>query len=551
MLVSLLIKGIIACGTWYIVRAIVETFVLKSPLDDIPGPPSRSWLLGNVTQLINPRGWGFHRHILEKFGRVVKLRGPFGERFLVTFDPKALHHILVKDQYTYEESTGFTSRNAVFFGEGLLSSYGEKHRRQKKLLQPVFAINHMREMKSQTHDFFCSSKLCKVLKKKLESGPQEIDILHWISRTALEIIAQSGMGYSFDSLEDDENSHPYSKSVKRFTILTGGPVGFFASRYIFPLAAKFNFPRIKRFIVERIPFQRVRDLTDVIDTMHLTSLEIIRAKQEAMASPKPEIVAEIASKTDIISILMRANAVTSEEEKMSDAEVVGLVSTFVFAGMDSTSSALARIIELIATHQDVQEKLREEIREAQKDGQLTYDQLVSLPFLDAVCRETLRVYPPANVAPLRTARKDIVLPLSKPIKDTFGKEVTELYIKEGTNIALSILGANCDPDLWGPDSYEWKPERWLAPLPKAVEEAHMPAIYSPLMTFLGGGRGCIGFHFSQLEMKVVVSVLLSSFKLSSSKKAISWQMNAIASPSVEGPHGPSHQQLPIVMSRVD
>jgi cytochrome P450 len=67
-------------------------------------------------------------------------------------------------------------------------------------------------------------------------------------------------------------------------------------------------------------------------------------------------------------------------------------STFVFAGMDTTSSAIARILHLLAIHQDVQKRLREEIREAQKLGQMDYDKLVSLPYLDAVCRETLRVY---------------------------------------------------------------------------------------------------------------------------------------------------------------
>lgn len=60
--------------------------------------------------------------------------------------------------------------------------------------------------------------------------------------------------------------------------------------------------------------------------------------------------------------------------------------------MDTTSSALARVLQLLSIHPDAQEKLRAEICDAQKDGQLTYDQLVSLPYLDAVCRETLRLY---------------------------------------------------------------------------------------------------------------------------------------------------------------
>ena len=63
-----------------------------------------------------------------------------------------------------------------------------------------------------------------------------------------------------------------------------------------------------------------------------------------------------------------------------------------FAAMDSTSGALAKILFLLSIHQDVQNKLRQEIAEARKSGDLGYDELVALPYLDAVCRETLRLY---------------------------------------------------------------------------------------------------------------------------------------------------------------
>lgn len=67
--------------------------------------------------------------------------------------------------------------------------------------------------------------------------------------------------------------------------------------------------------------------------------------------------------------------------------------TLTFAAMDTTSSALSRILWLLADHQHVQDKLREEIREAkQQHGRdLVYDDLVALPYMDAVCRETLRL----------------------------------------------------------------------------------------------------------------------------------------------------------------
>ena len=63
-----------------------------------------------------------------------------------------------------------------------------------------------------------------------------------------------------------------------------------------------------------------------------------------------------------------------------------------FAAMDTTSGGLARTLFLLSIHQDIQNKLRQEIREAKKSGDLSYDELVALPYLDAVCRETLRLY---------------------------------------------------------------------------------------------------------------------------------------------------------------
>ncbi|KAF9446154.1 cytochrome P450 [Macrolepiota fuliginosa MF-IS2] len=550
MIVVLLAEGLLLYTVSLIAWRVFSWITLKSPLDIVPGPPSHSWFFGNASKLFNPNGWDFHYDILKRYGGVIRLETAFGDRLLVISDPKALYSVLIKDPYVYEISSTHMARRRLLMGDGLLSTLGEKHRKQRKLLNPVFSINHMRGMIPLFYEV--TERLQAVLKKKLVNGPQEIDILHWMTRTALELIGRSGMDYSFDSLLDDGDVHPYSVSVKRLSQLLGGPVGFSSGKYILPFAQKFNFPRLKRYIVEHIPSERVQGLKEITDIMYRTSVEIIESKKQAMASSNPEVVAEMTKKKDIINILLRANMDASKEDRLTDEEVVGQISTFVFAGMDTTSSGVSRILQLLATHEDVQEKLREEIREAQKlsDGQLSYDQLVSLPYLDAVCRESLRVYPPINLGAMRTARQDMILPLSKPVLGSAGKEVSEIYIPKGTDIVVSTLGSNCNSDLWGPDSYEWKPERWLAPLPKAVESARIPGIYSHLMSFSGGGRSCIGFKFSQLEMKVVLSVLISSFKFSKSEKEISWRMNNIAGPVVTGEEE-RHPQLPVVMSLVD
>ena len=67
------------------------------------------------------------------------------------------------------------------------------------------------------------------------------------------------------------------------------------------------------------------------------------------------------------------------------------IRSILFAAMDTTSNTIARLLHLLALHADVQQKLRDEIIEAQAGDEIPYDQLDNLPFLESVCRETLRL----------------------------------------------------------------------------------------------------------------------------------------------------------------
>ena len=109
--------------------------------------------------------------------------------------------------------------------------------------------------------------------------------------------------------------------------------------------------------------------------------------------------------------IVKANMAAADNEKMTDEEIFAQTScvnstflmttriddpwtrTFILAGMDTTSNALSPILHLLALRPDVQQKLRAEIVEAQggDNSDIPYDDLVKLPFLDAVCRETLRL----------------------------------------------------------------------------------------------------------------------------------------------------------------
>ncbi|KIK57094.1 hypothetical protein GYMLUDRAFT_46720 [Collybiopsis luxurians FD-317 M1] len=466
---------------------------------------------------------------------MARISGPFGGAGLYTYDPKAMHTVLVKEQDVFEEDEGFIKANLILFGEGLLGTLGHRHRKQRKMLNPVFSAAHMRDM---VPTFFeIAHKLENTLKERLQtSKTREVDILSWMSRAALELIGQAGMGYSFDPLTSEEATHPYTKIVKNLlpTVMRM-QFWFFI---VLPLVSGIGSPSLRRFAVNilALPWSDLRQMRNMIDYMHDIASGIYESKKQAFEKGDEAVMQQIGNGKDLISILMMENMKATDEDRLEDHEVIA-------------QNAMARLLHLLSRNPEAQDKLRNEIMEAKRlnGGQdLSYDDLVSLPYLDAVCRETLRLYAPVSTV-TRTARQDAIIPLSKPLMGLDGMIMNEITVPKGTNIAVSILNSNRNTDLWGKDADEWKPERWLSPLPATVTDARIPGVYSHLMTFIGGGRSCIGFKFSQLEMKVVIAVLVESFKFSPSvhDAEIFWEMNSVSTPIVGKDQ---HPRLPIVIS---
>ncbi|CAA7268267.1 unnamed protein product [Cyclocybe aegerita] len=519
----------------FVTWKIIKRFFVRGSLDNLPGPPPESFTTGSLRQMANKEAWGFHQHLADNYGGVVKIKGVFGANCLYVHDPKALNHILLKDQNIYEEAESVLQMNRLLFGEGIFTTLGERHRLQRKLLNPVFSIAHMREMvpmfyeaSHRLHDTFV-----KIAKKP---GDQEIDIIEWMTRLALELIGQSGLGVTFDPLAEGTEPHAYGQASKMLLPLASEQTSPLLG-LIMPLITKFtNWPRLGRFIVDLIPGKGINDIKYIVDTLHKTSVEIIENKKKALAAGDDALKDQIGKGKDVISILMRANLFVPKEEQMSEREVLGQITSLTFAATDTTSTAISRTLHVLSQHKDAQDQLRLELREARKENggeDLPYDTLVHLPYLDAVCRETLRLYPPAGVLH-RTAREDVTLPLGTPIKGIDGTDITSLEVPKGTDVYISALGSNRNPELWGPDAHIWKPERWLNPLPESLINSRIPGIYSHLMTFLGGGRACVGFKFSQLEMKAVLSLIVEDLEFSlPAGKEIYWQFNPVASPNTD------------------
>jgi cytochrome P450 len=173
---------------------------------------------------------------------------------------------------------------------------------------------------------------------------------------------------------------------------------------------------------------------------------------------------------------------------MTDNDLLDQLSTFLFAGSDSTSLAIALCIHSLSMHPDVQTRLRDELffhstastrapspytdddaaTLAPPPSACSYnssyseyveaDAIDALPYLDAVVRESLRLHPPVH-STIRVATQTDSIPLSSPIVLRDGTRLNagdSVTIGKGSYVHIPIEGLNFSPDIWGEDAREFK-----------------------------------------------------------------------------------------------
>lgn len=254
--------------------------------------------------------------LADRYGPVSKFYGLFGARELYVFDPKAMYHIVVKDQNTFEVTPAFLATNKVLFGDGLLSTLGERHRKQRKMLNPVFSISHMRDM---VPAFLVVTKCLRDgIAAQVEHGPRELNMLEWLNRTALELVGQSGLGYSFDCLTEGY-ANPHSAAIKNLL-----PTIFKVSvaRKFLPFLINVGPPNFRRFIVKNFPWKVLKEICNIVDVMDETSMKVFEEKRRALSKGDDAVLHQVGEGKDIMSILLRANMDASAEDRLPDSELV-------------------------------------------------------------------------------------------------------------------------------------------------------------------------------------------------------------------------------------
>ncbi|KAJ7797219.1 cytochrome P450 [Mycena olivaceomarginata] len=522
---------VVFCGIRNLLRRVF------SVLDNLPGPPRKSMITGNLTQLHDHEDYTgeFQRELEQDHGQVVKLHGLFGARQLFVFDPAALHTILVKDQDIYEEPAQLLCMDRLLWGRGIFSATRDDHRKYRKIMMPAFSAANLRGMIPMFYEVAEKTR-DGLISPNISASPQTLDFNPILCRTSLEMIGLAGIGYSFDPmLPGQEPTDRYAEALRQLM-----PAVFRMALILPVLPFIFEtFPSFfLRFMMNLIPLPALHELRDIVDFTHATAMELVRSRKAAMGNGKLDDGGK-----DVMSLLMKTDASAESGMHLTDAELAAGTSMVLFAATDTTSAAMTRMIYLLATYPDVQEKLRAEILAVPQH--LDHDTLVALPYLDGFIREILRLYPPVVSSIFREALADGVLPLTTPITGVDGKLLESIFVPKGTTLHIGIPAANHSKRIWGDDALEFKPERWTNGKADSVT-TKLCGIYGNTMTFIGGGRSCIGFKFAQLEMKVVACVLLRAYKFSAPVTRIQWRNTGI----MLTPHVNDRPELPTVVERL-
>ncbi|KAJ3974379.1 cytochrome P450 [Lentinula raphanica] len=488
------------CGL-FVLFHIIQTlynimhFRVNSTIKDLPGPPPNHWFWGNLKEIQRHDAAVLHEKWVQEYGRTYKYKMLFGRQRLFTMDTKALNHILM-NHYVYQKPEVARYQLSQILGEGVLVTEEDAHKLQRKIMNPAFGPAQIREL---TQIFVDKSvELKDIWTNQIvnaETGVARIDVLSWLSRTALDVIGLAGFNYRFNALTDSSD-----ELSQAFSVMFGNPNG---DRIRMWALAQLLVP-----ILRNLPTQEQPGFKAAKRTMTRIARQLLRESKLSMQGNGVEFEKledpGNGKERDLLSLLVRSNMSGGEHgQTMSDEDVLARESHSLSNHKTATTWALFALVQ----NPTIQHKLRQELSTLSTDNP-SMDELNSLQYLDHVVRETLRLHAPVT-ASMRVAVKDDVIPLGESFVDRKGVRRDSIEVKKGQTIFVPILAINRDKSLWGEDALEFRPERWDN-IPSAVSS--IPGVWSNLLTFLGGGRACIGYRFSLVEMKSLLFTLVRTFE---------------------------------------
>ncbi|KAE9388648.1 cytochrome P450 [Gymnopus androsaceus JB14] len=426
---------------------------------------------------------------------------------VVISDHLGVKHIF--DQaYTYIKSPAFQPVVVKVVGRGLAWAEGNEHRFQRKLVSPAFSISAIKKMGPSV--MICIDRMIQRIQNECNDKTAVLNMCDYVPPHArtLDIIGQVGFGYDFGPESPDGKAilGAWQKDVQLFSTFPA----FLAPILIgvFPWIAK-------------LPIKELQEDSTAKKVIHRIGRKLLQEPPNMDG-------------TDIFSILVREsweNQVKPDGvRKLDDATLLDNILTLFVAGFETTSGAIQLILLDLAQNPDAQAKLHAELVTADSND---IDVIESLPYLDAVTREGLRLHPTARDTH-RLAIRDDLIPLKKPVMLSNGETVTSIPVKAGDGFIIPFLVMNSDPQVWGPDAHKFVPERWNTEgaLPPGSELPHGP--YSHISNFIDGPRLCIGWRLAVQEIKLILASMVKNFEFRDTGVKVEKHISPAVQPFVDG-----------------
>ncbi|XP_045780381.1 cytochrome P450 4C1-like [Maniola jurtina] len=375
-----------------------------------------------------------------------------------------------------------------YVGNGIGTSSSSVWKVHRKLINAAFS----QVVLDGFQDIFNAQSRRLVQELEVEIGKGPFDHSHCIQHNALETLCLT-LGVDFTN-----NRHVLSEYINAIEDI----MDVFMKR----------FQRVwlhSDFIYNWTELKRKQD--EYLKIMHnMPDTIVSQRKAYYLNNRKCKKIEEKAKGPIFKSVMDLLLELSIEKGFLSEYEIKEHMYSIIFAGYDTLAGVLMFTMLLVASYANVQDEIWKELHVVfgDDDRDVTKQDLSQLVYLEAVLKESMRIYP---IAPY------VIRHLDTDIK------LRNCTLSKGRTCLLSIYGVHRHP-MWGPDADEFKPERWLDPA------TFRESTIIPFAAFSMGRRNCLGQPFAYMSMKTTLAHIFRHYRLTGDHKKMTLKMNIMLKP---------------------
>ncbi|KAI9022468.1 cytochrome P450 [Hyaloraphidium curvatum] len=462
------------------VRLVVSNLLARRALEYagfvVPRTPGFSYLKGHLDLFIRCTGqvsavimW-LRANMPELQEKTFSMYLSFFFTMIVSTDPDVAYQVLHKKNYDKQDYE--TIRDVV--GNSLLTANGEPWARKRRIMNHGFKPEMIKSMVPTFAHY--ARLMCDMIERDLRSrpeGPQSawIDMAEVFSKATLDIIGDVAFGHKFNFTISPVNDARVS-SIKEMVYMSLSE------------PAKLLSNPLRMITHPRRTYQYYRHLRK-FKALGMDIVRRARTRAEALARADSKDAGD-----SILGLILKMGTL-SEDDKLSESDLLDEIMTFLVAGHETTAGTASFALLYLAKHPDCLAKAVAEVDSIllTRDAPCGYEEQHRMDYLLAVFREVLRLHPVAPAA-MRIAPA--------------GEIIDGKVLKRPTPVFIPYVGLHRNRELWGADADEFRPERWLGASPIKHPMAYVP--------FSNGPRICIGKDLAMLEFRVLMATFLRRFR---------------------------------------